>query len=86
MSKKLRQYKPGQVISCKWADAYSVDEWTDPNESELSAPCLIQSVGILVEITDDSVVLALNKNLETESVSCIMHIPKSMVREIKLLK
>lgn len=86
MAKRKPKFSPGDFIYCEWDDAYSVDEWTDRELANEVNNYLIQSVGILVELTESKLVLALNHDMESDNVSCIMHIPFAMIKTMRKLK
>ena len=61
-----------------WKDAVSEDPWC--HRSEITPHFhTIESVGFLVDESDDVVTLALNHDQDGDNLSCVMHIPKVMI-------
>jgi hypothetical protein len=75
----LTKFAPVFVI---WEDAHSIDHWTDVSDIPDEKPTYIYSAGFLIEDRDDRLTLALNHDLTNDSISCVMVIPKDMVRAI----
>lgn len=61
-----------------WKDAVSVDDWTSA-EKIVPTFHLIESFGILIDENEESLVLGLNHDTESDNYSCFIHIPKCMV-------
>jgi hypothetical protein len=74
-----------KVLLIEWGDAVSVDEWTPRTEIALP-PSKVLSVGFLIEETETHYTLALNVDTVSDSASCIMTIPKGMIKKVKRLK
>lgn len=74
-----------KILKIEWGDAVSSDDWTPRNEIDLP-PSKIISVGILIKETRSYYTLALNHDTVSDGASCIMTIPKGMVRKVKVLK
>lgn len=72
-------YEPVFVI---WQDAVSIDEWTEP-ERIGSEPCpYVHSLGFLIEEHEDRIVLALNHDTASGNLSCLIVIPRGMIRAV----
>lgn len=78
--------KKNDFVCVDWIDAFSVDPWTPAEEISEADPCLIVSVGIVVSIDKLNLVLALNIDPAADTVSCVMNIPRGMVKKIRRLK
>jgi hypothetical protein len=63
-----------------WEDAVSVDEWTPFTDINIDNETLIHTAGFLIEENDKRLAVAVNIDTENESASCIMIIPKNMIR------
>ena len=61
-----------------WKDAVSVDAWTDEAEIEPTHHT-IQSAGMFVKESDETLVLGLNQDLDSGNWSCFIHIPKELI-------
>ncbi len=83
MRKHMRQ-KPGSILLVKWMDAFSQDEWTHKDDSDIR-PCEIHSVGFCITHEPDRLTLALNFDTFNQNFSCIMTIPTGMITQIKKL-
>lgn len=68
-----------------WRDAVSEDEWKDFDSIKPHIH-LIETIGRLVNESEDVVTLALNRDTITENHSCIMHIPRECIVEMKKIK
>ena len=64
------------LVSIKWRDAQSYDEWSALDEHTGELP-LITSVGFLLRTTKESYVLAQNIDETNDSVSMVMTVPKA---------
>lgn len=62
-----------------WSDPTSVDDWTHVDDVK-DEPNTIHSFGILIKETDKVVVLSLNFDPEFNNVSCVMFIPKVLIK------
>lgn len=71
--------KNRKVEIIEWDDAASLDEWTDIAEIEAVGHRIV-SVGFVLEESETAVVLALNIDTVSEKTSCVMFIPKGMIR------
>ncbi len=61
-----------------WTDASSEDAWTD--RDNVNHHCnKVESVGIVVKECDKILTLALNHDIDRDSFSCIISIPKSCI-------
>lgn len=67
-----------------WNDAHSLDEWTS-RSALMGSLSPIVSIGILISDTKESVVLALNYDLDNDLTSCVMTIPQGMIISKKKL-
>lgn len=61
-----------------WKDAVSVDPWTHIDEIEPTYH-MIETFGILVAENEESIVVGLNHDTESDNYSCFIHIPKPMI-------
>lgn len=68
-----------KTIYLEWLDPHSVDPWTDVSDIDLE-PFLIQTFGILLKESENSLAVALNYNVKQKDCSCVMIIPKSAIR------
>lgn len=74
-----------KIVLIEWNDAESIDAWTFENELDHEiAPA--ESVGWLLNESNESVTLALNHDIKNGSYSCIMKIPKGMIVSRKILR
>lgn len=64
----------------QWGDAFSIDAWTPVEEAIDGDYELVESIGFLLSENDDSVTLCLNLREEAGIVSCVMTIPKGMIK------
>lgn len=73
-----------ELIAVTWKDACSHDPWTHVDEisSELS---IIFTVGMLVKETDETITIALNHDVSSDSFSCFIHIPQAWIVKRELL-
>lgn len=72
------------VVSVRWTDAHSVDEWTMADDlPKTGKECV--SVGFLVRKTKACLTVA-GTGSEDGDVCCTIIIPKAWVRGIKYLK
>lgn len=71
--------KPVFVI---WEDAFSIDEWTTREELLHGSSALVHTCGFLIEDNEHQVIVTLNHDISNDNVSCVMVIPKDMVRAI----
>lgn len=71
------------IYVVSWHDAVSMDSWEDDKIN--LPPHLILSVGFLISIEETHIVLALNNDIDSDSISCIMSIPKNMILKMKKL-
>ncbi len=74
-----------KFVRIEWEDAVSIDAWTERSEI-IPALHLIETVGILVDETDDVVTVALNHDASGDSFSCIINIPKPWIRSRKTVR
>lgn len=72
------------IVRVEWLDAVSRDEWD--SSSDPIKPCLIASVGHLINDEPDFVELAGNYDPENDQTSCVMCIPRGMITSIQTLK
>mgnify|MGYP001619619055 CR=1 FL=1 len=71
------------LVEVIWNDATTLDGWSDKDESLV--PCLVTSVGFLVQQTKDYIVLA--QDLAHDGERCGRgQIPRGMVKRIKVLR
>lgn len=78
--------KPGCYVEVKWMDAFSVDEWTHLDDALKVEPCLIVSVGIMIQETDSFIAMAVSHDTVNDNYSCIKVIPNGMINSIRELK
>ena len=71
--------KPVFVV---WEDAMSIDEWSDSDELLIHECATIYSVGFQLEYDDKRMVLALNHDPSDGSSSCVMYIPRGMIKAV----
>jgi hypothetical protein len=74
-----------QPVFVIWEDAYSIDHWTDREEIEKNQSTIVHSAGFLIESNNDRIILALNHDTSNDCLSCIMVIPKDMIRALVTL-
>lgn len=75
----------GDFAVVDWIDACSDDEWEEADKSPIN-PEHITTCGIVYEVTEDKIVLALNHDPANNSFSCRMCIPIGMVKDAQKLK
>lgn len=85
MKKSNVKYKAGDYLLVKWLDACSFDDWTDRHESDTPPP-EIHTVGIFVMEEKTYLTVALNHDTVNDKLSCLLTVPKGMIKEIKILK
>jgi hypothetical protein len=67
-----------QIIKVEWEDSATYKEWYNFEELNLlSNPCLIKSIGYLVD--EDKKFILLAMNIDDNSCSCITQIPKKSI-------
>lgn len=71
-----------KVLHISWIDSTGVADWT-PVDQVGNEIKLTHSVGFLVRETENSIVLALSYDPETESVHCFKHIPIVAIEELR---
>jgi hypothetical protein len=74
-----------KMVLIEWKDAESADSWTPANEIDHDY-ALIKSVGWLINENKKTVTLALNHDTKNEAYSCILKIPKGMIKSRKIIK
>lgn len=74
------QIKSYRIECITWRDASSEDPWVAAENID-SRSSEIFSVGIFIQENEDVITLALNHDTDSDSYSCIMHIPKSIVTQ-----
>ena len=74
-----------KYIYLEWKDPASIDEWTYAEDLEIGCP-VIKSLGILVTENKETIVVALNRDTESDAYSCIMQIPKNVILKRKYIK
>lgn len=73
-----------RVEKIAWLDAVSEDQWIPRGDITPHHHTCV-SLGFLVDESDTVVTLALNHDLTSGNLSCIMHIPKVMILERKVI-
>jgi hypothetical protein len=70
-----------EVYLIRWIDAYSIDKWHPKEEmaEKFDMGFMVHSVGFLFEESDDYI--SLLQNVEGESVSGMINIPRDCIRE-----
>jgi hypothetical protein len=76
----LKTKSKRQIEYIEWGDAFSIDAWTPVEDAIDGDYELVESVGFLLSENDDSVTLCLNLREEAGIVSCVMTIPKGMIK------
>lgn len=72
------------IVLIEWIDATSRDHWE--SLSEKLTPNTILSCGFLIDQTEKYYTLAVNVDLDADTCSCSMTIPKGMVVKVKTIK
>lgn len=78
----MEQKNPLRPVFVIWEDAFSIDEWTNIEDLKEGPSATVHSCGLLVEETPKQIILTLNYDTSNDNVSCVMVIPKDMVRAI----
>ena len=74
------------IVFVVWEDAFSVDAWTSDTEIVEDKLICIHSVGFLIIKNKNKITLSLNHDLDSDTLSCVINIPRKMVKSIKFLK
>lgn len=74
-----------KIVLIEWNDAESLDSWTPTNEIDHGA-ALVKSVGWLLNDGKKTVTLALNHDTKNGAYSCIIKIPKGMIKSKRIIK
>ena len=76
-----------QLVQIIWHDAHSVCEtWTTKGEIDV-APCIVSSVGWVIEsVKADHVVIAQSRILDDDHYDHVLAIPTGMIKQINRLK
>ena len=73
-----------KVVHVRWLDSEAAGEWLEIKD-QVRPLSLTDSVGMLIAETENSIVLALSRDSETESILCHQHIPITAIEEIRTL-
>ena len=75
-----------KVVRIRWRDSVSSHQWTDPSKDALAVD-VIESVGFLIEETDDHIAIGMNHDAVKDSLpwSNVTVIPIQAVVEKKVL-
>jgi len=73
-----------KLIYLKWRDACK-QEYTI-TKKQIDDKCIVETVGTLVNETDDIYSIALNAYPEEDTFEYVMHIPKNYVIKKRILK
>lgn len=76
----LKKYREYPVVKVTWYDAESHDEWEDIEDTNRKIRP-IETVGFLIDETDDEIVLAQNYDPSNQKVSMVMVIPNWWIEE-----
>jgi hypothetical protein len=74
-----------KIVLIEWIDAESEDSWTFSPDIDHGC-ALIKSVGWLINESKKTVTLALNHDTKNSAYSCIIKIPKGMIKSKKIIK
>ena len=74
-----------KYVKIHWRDAVSVDEWTSAADI-VSESALIETLGILINETEEIITVALNHDQSNDSYSCFINIPKGWIVQRKVVK
>lgn len=81
---KHYKYKPAVVVD--WIDASSESQsWKSVNDVKRHYEYKVRSVGLLISEYKEGVVIATNDCAEGD-VSCLMRIPRGVIRRIRRLR
>lgn len=64
-----------------WADAESIDNWESVEDLNPDWIPIIYSIGFVLKESPQAVVMSLNFDSTNDKASCIMLIPKAMIRK-----
>ena len=70
------------MIYCRWTDHISIDDWTSVGELKEQKLPIIETLGWKVFEDEERVAIAVNKDTENETASCVMIIDKKCIVEI----
>ena len=84
MCRMEQKNKTVKVVHVSWLDSMSNCEWTYADEIE-DALKVTHSVGFLVKETENSLVIALSLDPQTDSVHSFKHIPIVAIEEVREL-
>lgn len=74
-----------KIILIEWYDAESCDDWTPTSDIDHGV-ALVKSIGWLINENKKTVTLALNYDTKNEAHSCIMKVPKGMIKSKKIIR
>lgn len=83
---KPSRYKPkdGDFVYVEWLDAFSIDAWSTREEAKI-LPCLIRSVGIVIECQLTHFTLGLSHDTVNDNFSSFLVVPRGMIQTIRKL-
>lgn len=76
--------KDGDFVYVEWLDAFSNDDWEHMDDAKI-LPCLIISVGIVIDCQRTHLTLALNHDTFNNNTSCVITLPNGMITKIRKL-
>lgn len=85
MRKKRVLEKCHPMVVVVWKDAQSLDEWTDKKDLSLTPPTIV-SCGFVIADTNTELTLSLNHDVDNNSYSCMITIPRQMVLSVFKIK
>jgi hypothetical protein len=72
-----------KVVHVTWLDSSAASRWEDPDsESELT---ITHSAGFLIKETENSIILALSYDPDTQEMNCYKHIPLVAIQRMRTL-
>ena len=75
-----------KYVLVEWLDACSWSDWRSEKDALLKQNPLIQTVGMLLEMSDRRVCVALNYEAGDDEVSDVVMIPRAMVERVVELR
>ena len=80
--KKKENEIPYKLMVVDWNDASSSSKWTDVASFKRDdIPYIVRTVGYKIHEDNDAIHLASNMCITHQDISCIMSIPKGMIKK-----
>jgi hypothetical protein len=80
--------KAPRLVVVEWADSFVAGRWMGRPQgmANMTDPCIIESVGYLIEKTKNEVILASARVTSTDEFGSWHSIPRKMVKRIRTLE